>query len=146
MNNQSDSRPVTFSSQLPELPPWSQLDPSALLALPELMRKQVLKAYEAQGSSKKQQVSVTPPRTPTRSHPPSTSGRKTTRSRKEANTPTTSRIKKTGSPSVNRTRTPEYKNSRFKSLFNHDEPLPFDEEVWNELPECKPTLFVRSTY
>jgi DNA repair protein REV1 len=34
-----------YSSQLAELPPWSQVDPEALLALPDEMREQVLKAY-----------------------------------------------------------------------------------------------------
>lgn len=34
-----------YSSQLAELPPWSQVDPDALLALPDEMREQVLKAY-----------------------------------------------------------------------------------------------------
>ncbi|ORE05133.1 DNA repair protein [Rhizopus microsporus var. microsporus] len=34
-----------YSSQLAELPTWSQVDPEALLALPDEMREQVLKAY-----------------------------------------------------------------------------------------------------
>ncbi|KAG1450364.1 hypothetical protein G6F56_008372 [Rhizopus delemar] len=36
---------IQQNSQLPELPPWSQLDPMSLLALPGTMREQVLKAY-----------------------------------------------------------------------------------------------------
>ncbi|KAI9251981.1 hypothetical protein BY458DRAFT_589924 [Sporodiniella umbellata] len=36
---------ISQDSQLPELPPWSQLDPMSLLALPETMRERILKAY-----------------------------------------------------------------------------------------------------
>ncbi|SAM00860.1 hypothetical protein [Absidia glauca] len=39
-----DSSPTSF---LPDLPNWSQLDPSALLALPSDMQKQVLQSYQS---------------------------------------------------------------------------------------------------
>ncbi|GAN05676.1 DNA polymerase iv protein [Mucor ambiguus] len=55
-----------IDTPLPELPPWSQLDPLSLLALPDDMREQILKTY----ASKEQVVSIeavveSPPRTPT---------------------------------------------------------------------------------
>jgi DNA repair protein REV1 len=43
-----DSSPTNF---LPDLPNWSQLDPSALLALPSDMQKQVLQSYQSTKTS-----------------------------------------------------------------------------------------------
>ncbi|KAG0809118.1 hypothetical protein G6F18_010523 [Rhizopus arrhizus] len=45
---------VHYDTQLPELPPWSQLDPNSLLALPDTMREQVLKAYSDKRNEPKQ--------------------------------------------------------------------------------------------
>ncbi|CAO3658056.1 unnamed protein product [Rhizopus stolonifer] len=42
---------IQQDSQLPELPPWSQLDPMSLLALPGTMREQVLKAYSEKNNT-----------------------------------------------------------------------------------------------
>lgn len=41
---QQDMIPIP-DTPLPELPPWSQLDPLSLLALPDEMREQILKKY-----------------------------------------------------------------------------------------------------
>ncbi|KAG2219697.1 hypothetical protein INT45_001869, partial [Circinella minor] len=42
------------SASLPDIPPWSQLDPGSLLALPEAMRNQVLKLYSGKLPKRKQ--------------------------------------------------------------------------------------------
>ncbi|ORZ24424.1 hypothetical protein BCR42DRAFT_342701 [Absidia repens] len=66
------------SQFLPALPNWSQLDPSALLALPQNMQKQVLEAYKSSTSSKHQYIDNTTTTADTGSKPislkPSLSG------------------------------------------------------------------------
>lgn len=114
-----------------DLPPWSQLDPSALLALPDKMREQVLKAYEKQQQnnhpSNKQVVSK-PPVSPHRT--PSTSSARKSRGKNTS----IAHMLKHGSPSSHGSspRRPK-SDSQVKSLFKT---FQFDEEVWNELPEC----------
>ncbi|CAO3621599.1 unnamed protein product [Mucor fragilis] len=58
--------PIT-DTPLPELPPWSQLDPLSLLALPDKMREQILKRYASneQAIATMEPVLKSPPRTPT---------------------------------------------------------------------------------
>ncbi|CAO3600375.1 unnamed protein product [Absidia cylindrospora] len=57
------------SQFLPALPNWSQLDPSALLALPQNMQKQVLEAYKSSTSSKHQYMDNTTATSDTESKP-----------------------------------------------------------------------------
>ncbi|KAI7860877.1 hypothetical protein BDC45DRAFT_7834 [Circinella umbellata] len=48
-------------ASLPDIPPWSQLDPGSLLALPEAMRKQVLELYSGKLPKRKQNDVELPP-------------------------------------------------------------------------------------
>lgn len=48
------SSPTLVSQSIPDLPSWSQLDPDALLALPESMQKQILEAYKKMGKKKQE--------------------------------------------------------------------------------------------
>ncbi|KAI8980544.1 hypothetical protein BDB01DRAFT_234843 [Pilobolus umbonatus] len=43
---------TAFFTQIPELPPWSQLDPTSLIALPPKMREQILHEYGNRTSPK----------------------------------------------------------------------------------------------
>lgn len=56
---QPKAEPVlpTSNALLPELPPWSQIDPSFLLALPDNMREQVLRMYSDQNKATNQTTS-----------------------------------------------------------------------------------------
>ncbi|KAL1924788.1 uncharacterized protein VTP21DRAFT_4442 [Calcarisporiella thermophila] len=45
--------PVNEPSTQTDLPPWSQLDPEALLAMPEQMRNQMLRAYSCNSTEKR---------------------------------------------------------------------------------------------
>lgn len=51
-------------SQMPELPPWSQLDPDSLLSLPSGMRQQVLEAYSAAAKNKRHTPELSVPQSP----------------------------------------------------------------------------------
>ncbi|KAL9545604.1 hypothetical protein MBANPS3_007072 [Mucor bainieri] len=56
--------PLT-DTPLPELPPWSQLDPLSLLALPDEMREQILKKYASNEQAViMETVAKSPPRAP----------------------------------------------------------------------------------
>ncbi|CAO3632949.1 unnamed protein product [Cunninghamella blakesleeana] len=49
-----NSSPKSVSQSIPDLPNWSQLDPEALLALPESMQRQILEAYKKLNKSKQE--------------------------------------------------------------------------------------------
>ncbi|KAI8331007.1 hypothetical protein BC941DRAFT_163223 [Chlamydoabsidia padenii] len=61
----SASTTLSSTNFLPELPTWSQLDPSALLALPSTMQKEVLESYKSINSAgatgKRHTRSTSPP-------------------------------------------------------------------------------------
>lgn len=147
--------PIT-STALPELPPWSQLDPLSLLALPEEMREQILKTYAS-----KEDVQV-PANQKTR--PPVLYAKtlKSSKSRGSGNNRTqtiTQMFQSIPSPSSRsdvsfnhsnfslpmNNDTPTTRNStnsRIQSAFQlqdeieqGEEDLPYDTEVWNELPQ-----------
>lgn len=151
------------NTALPELPPWSQLDPLSLLALPDDMREQILKTY---ASKEDVQVSKSPQRTPTnqRIRPPVLYAKtlKSSKSRGDGNNRTrtiTQMFQSIPSPSSRSNAsfnhsgfslsmnndTPTTRNSmnsRIQSVFqlqdeieDEEEDLPFDAEVWDELPQ-----------
>ncbi|KAI9306011.1 hypothetical protein BJ944DRAFT_248566 [Cunninghamella echinulata] len=52
------SSPTLMSQSIPDLPSWSQLDPSALLELPENMQRQILEAYKKMGKKKQENKAI----------------------------------------------------------------------------------------
>lgn len=97
---------------VPELPPWSQVDPEALSALPNTLRAEYLDAYE---NRVKAAAPVSPERKP-----------KATNTRKSpATTPTNQR---------NRTITELFSPHRMQVQTEIMNELPYDVNVWNELP------------
>jgi hypothetical protein len=144
------------SSSVPDLPPWSQLDPSSLLAMPEKMRKQVLQAYDNITTTKnkaKKVIAKSPSRLPNRSITKPLS--KTPRSRSifkdngnkatitQLFPPVSSPSSRTyasstsASPSQSVDVSPSNSHSQFRPAleFEEEEELPFDADVWNELPK-----------
>lgn len=96
-------------ASIPELPPWSQLDPESLLALPNDMRDKLIKAYR--DFKNPPTTTKSPPRSSEiqKKTPPSSVSRNTTFA--EVFSPTSDRLQK--------------------------EDLPYDANVWNELPSGK---------
>lgn len=100
---------------VPELPPWSQVDPEALSALPNTLRAEYLDAYE---NRVKAAAPISPDRKP-----------KATNTRKSpATTPTNQR---------NRTITELFSPHHMQVQTEIMNELPYDVNVWNELPVGK---------
>lgn len=100
---------------VPELPPWSQVDPEALSALPDTLRAEYLDAYE---NRPKATVPISPERKP----------RATNMRKSPATTPTNQR---------NRTITELFSPHRMQEQTEIMNELPYDVNVWNELPVGK---------
>jgi hypothetical protein len=152
-----------MSNSPPDLPPWSQLDPSSLLAMPDKMREQVLRSYGHKSKLKKSERDAPgiPLRSPDRhiSTLFSTNG-KTSQSRSifKANrskvttmqlfplvsNPSSRKLPSSSnaSPSQSMDGLSTHPQSRFRPVVEFEEELPFDADVWNELP--KGDLFVHS--
>lgn len=156
-----------FHISQPDLPPWSQLDPEFLLALPERTRKQVLETYSKTKAQKKtvtndEPVEQPPPPPP----PPQTSLLSPHRQQHELspsrtgppNTPRNSRqrnsrrIKKGYASPSGRERTltqmlmpdttsPSRRQTSpttaARMARNEEEMPPWDVNIWNELPPGK---------
>ncbi|KAF7721374.1 deoxycytidyl transferase [Apophysomyces ossiformis] len=115
---------------LPDLPPWSQLDPNALLALPTGMREQILSAY---GSTRGKSPKVGSPR---RENPVSitTSRKKAMRTSPGGGTELTL-TQKYFERLPGRLKSDQGAADLSNKLDDDDgNELPWDSTVWNELP------------
>ncbi|KAI7904179.1 uncharacterized protein BX663DRAFT_504194 [Cokeromyces recurvatus] len=97
----------------PELPPWSQIDPSSLLALPDDIREQILRAY---GDKQEECINQRPTsvviKTELRQHH---KRRKILQNETKSNNTTLTQL--------------------FLTTHNNDSSLPYDMNIWNALPD-----------
>ncbi|KAI8377857.1 uncharacterized protein BYT42DRAFT_359890 [Radiomyces spectabilis] len=144
--NDHHAPPSSLLSSLAGLPPWSQLDPTSLLALPNTMQKQVLEAYskvdkkpKSRGTSRLISAS---PESPRRSRPTSVATTSTVlgspRNRSKRGTVTE---KKAGitltqmfPPSPNRRYPRDDIKDSPTDKNDHADEVPWDLDIWNELP------------
>lgn len=127
--NEPDKSPSPLISQ-PILPPWSQLDPESLLALPDAMREQVLKAYSAQPKPPRRpevkQPSVRAP-TPTPSSPKGGRLQQQTRPKRKP-------ASKEKTITLTQMFAPHRPVVAKKNDQEEEEDFPWDVNIWNELP------------
>ncbi|KAI9274686.1 hypothetical protein BDA99DRAFT_498241 [Phascolomyces articulosus] len=132
----SPSEPILTQplASLPDIPPWSQLDPTSLLALPESMRQQVLQLYSTNPPSKsKYNYPVQLPPAPQQQqrhhhHHPDTKVSIRGRTRLAS--------KRSPSPTMKGTTLTQMFNPK-KSPHRHPSPEirpPWESSIWNELP------------
>lgn len=128
-SSQEDSNTLTISrgSSFSELPPWSQLDPSALLAMPDKMREQVLQAYGNTTKKVKKVISSSPSRSANREISkllPTSSPSSRMRNSSSVN----------ASPSHSVDVSSSNFNYRLRPPLEFEEEIPYDIDIWNELP------------
>ncbi|KAI9483799.1 MAG: hypothetical protein EXX96DRAFT_537104 [Benjaminiella poitrasii] len=109
---------IATDELMPELPPWSQLDPSTLLALPNDLRDQILRAY-GESNQPQSTVAVETDKLPSLR---SNNKRKGTVSMQN-------KLKSSN------TLTQLFSSKTDQSNILQDNDLPYDNEVWNVLPD-----------
>lgn len=137
MDSQQQQQNEANSLSIPELPPWSQLDPASLLALPEKMRAQVLEAYGSKGTTtSKKSLTLSPPRSnqqqikrKTPSSSSSSSGSGSGGNNKRNRTITQLFQRQQQSPMTTPKRTRPLLEEEMEQ-----EGLGYEVNVWNELP------------
>lgn len=159
---QQQSQSQYFHISQPDLPPWSQLDPEFLLALPERTRKQVLETYSKTRAQKTTPTTtndqpVEPPRptpllsphrnqhelSPSRMAPPHTprnSRQRNTRRIKKGYASPSGRERTLTQmllPDTSPSRHPPSPTTAARRERNEEEMPPWDVNIWNELPPGK---------